>query len=268
MAKYILNYLKTVAPKWRKQKWLAPVVFSMVVIGLGTIVGLTWNSAAKYFQANGDEAVVKAKEFYFTSDYLTLDGGEPFTVAPNTGGTVAVTFELRNYDGLNKSELDIHYEVSVEPSAEVGITYGTEGNAQGNQIIGVDEGFERVTLSGLKAGVTYTVFATGRNGYEKTLKATFIVDAVDYGIYKNTKNYGDYVLLTIWTEDKGGTVEFTVPSGLIPDATDDMLRGKAVGSEIIVELEEYESRTFRFFTTVDYAGGAINVQNLPETTLN
>lgn len=270
MAKYVPKYQKPAAPKRRRQKWIVPVLFSTVVVALVVTVGLTWNSVAKYFESfSRDDAAVKAKEFYFTSDYLTPEG-KTYTLTPGADGTVDVTFELRNYDGLNKSELDIGYTVTIQPNVD--ITYHGDKSINVRKVIDGQviegEAMEKVTLENLEAGQTYTVTATGENGYQQTLRATFVVDPVVTGLFKNTKNYGDYVLLTIWAEDEGGTVKFTVPSGLIPDATDDMLTGKDVDSEITVVLNAHESRTFRFFTTSTYAGGVIEVQGLPETTLN
>lgn len=258
MAKKISKQQEPAAPKRRRRMWLAPALWCAAVAVTAIAVSLTWDSAAKYFQSLEREAAVKAKEFYFTSDYLTPEG-ETYSLWPDENKEAKVTFELRNYDGLNISELDINYEVRVSPAVSLDKTEGS---------IAVNEGKETVTLSGLQAGETYQVTVTGSNGYEQVLRATFTVDAVDTRVFKNTRNYGDYVLLTIWTADAGAQVTFTVPTGLIPDGTDDALRNKTEGSEIEVELGAHESRTFRFFTTGAYAGGVIDVMDLPETTLN
>ena len=255
MAKNRSKQQDPAAPKRRGRKWLAPTIWCVAVAIMIVTVGLTWDSAAKYFQSLEREAAVKAKEFYFTSDYLTPEGKEYHLHS----GITQVAFELRNYDGLNVSELDINYEVTVSTAATVENPTGC---------VTVAEGKETVTLSGLQAGKTYTVTVTGSNGYEQVLRATFIVDAAETGIFKNTKNYGDYVILTIWTADAARTVSFTVPAGLIPDATDDALRNKTEGSEITVTLDAHESRTFRFFTTGAYAGGEFSVKGATETTLN
>ena len=257
MAKHKLKYLKTAAPVSRKRKRLVPILLLAVISVLAVTVGLTWNSVAKYLQETNNEGVAKAKEFYFTSDYLSAEG-KKHIVSPGADGTVDVSFELRNYDGLNVSELDITYEVSVQPSVEV--------TSSGDKTISVSEKTETVTLHDLRAGTTYTVTVTGSNGYSHTLKATFEVEPAPTGIFKNTTNYGDYALLTVWAEGTGGTVTITVPTGLIPDATDDMLTGKDAGSTVALTLKAYESRTFRFFTTATYTGEKIPVSGIDEET--
>lgn len=227
----------------------------IAVIGLGFVGGAT----AKYLHGSSGDAIIRTKEFYFTSDYLTAEGMS-YTLNPSTS---SVDIELRNYDGLNSSEIDIDYTVSVEPAATV--------ISSGDKKIAVGERTETITISGLESGKTYTVTVTGSNGYERTLKGTFTVETAVNGIFKNTANYGDYVLLTVWTEGKSGTVSFTVPEGLIPDATDDVLNGKVAGSTVQITLNEYESRTFRLFITVEYSGADILVTSegslLNETAL-
>ena len=223
-------------------------------------VGFVGGAVAKYFYGRNHSAVIKSKEFYFTSDYMTPEGKE-YTLNP---GTLSVPIELRNYDGLNSSELDIHYTVSVEPAASVSYS--------GDQTITVSEGVEIITVSGLEEGKTYTVTVTGSSGYVHTLRATFTVEEAITGVFKNTTNYGDYVLLTVWSEGMSGTVTVTVPQGLIPDATDDALTGKVAGSAVEVSLNSYQSRTFRFFIADGYGGEAIPVilegALLDESTLN
>lgn len=255
MAKYTPKRQDSAAPKRRRRKWLAPTAWCVVAVAMILSAGLTWDSAAKYFQNFQRETAVKAKEFYFTSDYLTPTG-ETYHIRP---GITEIAFELRNEEGLNVSEMDIDYEVTVSPAATVDKATGC---------IEVAKGKETITLSDLQAGETYEVTVTGSKGYQQTLRATFIVDAADTGIFKNTKNYGDYVILTIWTADAGAEVTFKVPDGLIPDATDAALRNITEDREITVTLGAHESRTLRFFTTGAYTGGEIDVTGATETTLN
>ena len=87
-------------------------------------------------------------------------------------------------------------------------------------------------------------------------------------VYTNTRSYGDYVLLTVWTADRGATVSFTVPAGLIPDGTDPALTGKVAGDAIELTLGANESRSYRFFTTAAYNGNVIAVAGAVETAIN
>ena len=267
---------KNAAPLLRGKPRLASVVFSTAVVAVGLAVGLTGGSLAKYFQSTDRNTAAKAKEFYFTSNYLTQLGSE-YNITPGPGGTVDVSFELSNFEGLNQSELDIHYTVTV--TDDTAGTHNVAVSYSGNKTLtaGGNGETETITLNGLQAGKTYTVTATGENGYRQTLTATFVVDSMVTTIFTNTRSYGDYVLLTIWTADKGATVSFTVPTGLIPDATDPALTGKegiVPGQEatekntVTLTLGVNESRSFRFFTTGAYNGSAIAVAGATETTIN
>lgn len=264
MKKNISKFVKNALSKRNVKMWVYPAVYLVVVVVFAFAVGMTWNSVAKYFQTNDKAGEVKAGTFYFTSDYL-LETPKEYHLAPGDG-TVSVSFDLRNYDGLNVSDTDINYTVTVSPALSGEAITGkleAAGGKQSNTII----------LNGLKAGTSYTVTVVGENGYSQTLSAVFTVDEILSGVYKNTKNYGDYVLLTIWTEGVACQASFTVPENLIPDETDDALLGKVAGTKVDVDLKFYESVTFRFFTTDAYNESEITVMvgtetNVPETVLN
>lgn len=245
MAKYTAKY-ESKTPRVRKKGlrylWIVPTVLVVTLV-----VALSWGSVAKYAHQSQHDGVVKAKEFYFTSDYLTTDNKQPYTL---NYYVEEVSFELRNYDGRNVSELDINYTVTCD---------GAQISTEDDGTIKIEEKKAVITLSGLQPGKSYTVTAVGQNGYSKTLQATFKVNPDPTGVYKNTTNYGDYVLLTIWTQGTSGEVSFIVPSGLIPDATDNALTGKAAGDTITCNLGANESRSYRFFTTDSYAGQKIDV---------
>ena len=242
-------YKKKRRPSSLTGKLLVLLLLAAVVCGASV-----WGATARYVSQSEHQGVVKAKEFYFTSDYL-VPGGKEYTLNP---GTTAVSFELRNYDGLKVSELAVEYTVTLngEQFASSGDTPIETGEARGVQI----------DLTGLTPG-TYTVTATGyaRNAageqvYTTTLSATFVVKAPVEGIYKHTENYGDYVILTVWTNGKAANAEVTIPTGLIPDYTDAKLTGKSAGGTIKVELGKDESLSYRFFTTGDYDNGPIPVK--------
>lgn len=227
-------------------KLLVLLLLAVVIFGASV-----WGVTARYVHQNKWEGIVKVKEFYFTSDYL-VPGGKEYTLNP---GTTAVSFELRNYDGLKESELDVEYTVTgvgTQPITGT-IPANTEGKVQ-------------IDLTGLTPG-TYAVTATGyaRNAadeqvYTTTLAATFVVKAPVEGIYKHTENYGDYVILTVWTQGKAANAEVTIPTGLIPDYTDAKLNGKSAGDTIAVTLGKDESLSYRFFTTGSYDKNPIPVK--------
>lgn len=223
----------------RLTRKLLVILLLVMILCAAAVAG----TSARYVQRSERLGVVKAKEFYFTSDYLT-PGGASYTLNP---GTTEITFELRNYDGLKLSELPIKYTVKQ----------GDNTIKEGE--IGVDEEQSvPITLSGLTPGV-YQVTATGENGYSRILSATFTVREGTEGIYKHTENYGDYVILSIWTQGVEKTATFTVPAGLIPDYTDPNLRESSAGSGILATLKPNESISYRFFKDSGYAAGEIAV---------
>ena len=261
MARKKHKYVRTARKQYRTQ---ALLVAMLAVVFIGLVLGIG-NVAAKYIQQVSFDTAAKAKEFYFTSDYLTPEG-KTYTLNPSEDGTASVSFKLRNYEGLNISEMPIRYTVSVDRSATV--TYGGEPDTNGLYWISLDEREETVILSGLQAGTTYNVTATGLNGYQQILKATFKVEPAPVGVYKHTDNYGDYIVLTVWTEGNPTEVDLSVPEGLIPDATDNKLMAvKANGWKLT--LGPYESVALRFFTTSTYTGTAITVEGITtDTPLN
>ena len=217
-----------------------------------------WGASARYvYHGVGTEGIVVASEFYFTSDYLTPEGAF-YVLNP---GNRQVTFHLRNYDGLNISGLPVTYTVSVNGEER---TSGTIADGEAGEVA--------FTLPLLTPGASYNVVATGSNGYQRTLSASFTVKADAVGIYKHTQDCGDYVLLTIWTQGVAKNASLTVPEGLIPDYTDPNLHGKTTGNVIQANLGENQSISYRFFKTGGYGSGEIGVtsggSNVPETDLN
>lgn len=217
--------------------------------------------SAKYFKdIGGTGALVRAKEFYFSSDLL-METGAQYDLNP---GTTSITFELRNHDDqLRYSEEAVTYTVTggtVDPAS---------GTLPGGQI-----STATVTLSNLEDGNTYTVTATGQSGYEKTLRATFTVRAQEEAAYKYLESdpSGAFVLLTVWTKNVQGDVTIRFPAGLIPDATDPALsttlnykEGHYSGNDgeedqpySIGTLDPYSSHTYRFFLETPYTNFSVH----------
>lgn len=216
----------------------------------------TWGTAAKYTKQQEAEAVVKADALYFSSDYLT-EKGAVYTLNP---GEDTFAFELRNYDGLLVSELEITYTVKVD------------GNEHATGTLAADvEDKKTVTIDKLEPGKTYTIVAEGKNGYLQTLSATVTTAPEDAYVHKNTKDHGEYVVLTVWSENTAGEATITVPDSLIPDATDEDLQNLS-GDTVTLNLDKYESRTYRFFKSAAYNNEEITVEyggeTLDETALN
>lgn len=249
-------------PRFDKKSLLRKLPAVLLVAAVA-VAATVWGTNARYVHQNQEEAVVKAKEFYFTSDYL-VPGGARYELNP---GTTDVTFHLRNYEGLKVSELDVNYTVTVG-----------ETELDSGKIVANKEKDESITLENMTPGVEYTVTAasytgaTPDSGYTKTISATFVVKSAKEQIYKNTQHFGDYVLLTVWTQGKAGTAAVTVPTGLIPDRTDPALEKVVAEEGFEVSLGANESASFRFFVAKGYGGGDIPVtvgnESLSETALN
>lgn len=233
------------APKFRPGRKLPVIILSLVLV---VVIALAWQMPdimAKYTQQTDSQGLLKAREFYFTSDLL-MAGGAEYTLNP---GTSQISFELRNHaDGLRYSEVNVSFTVSVEGGGTLDIASGLlTGTA--------DSSTKTVKLSGLQPGNSYTVTATGTGGYEKVLSATFTVAAEGTGIYKNTVETPEYIQLTVWTENVSGDVQITLPDHLIPDATDSRLSairnytdGSYQGGTYAAgTLGAYESHVYRFF---------------------
>jgi len=215
--------------------------------GIGTAV-------AKYIQSAEGKLMVKAPEFYFTSDLLTADGNASYML---NSGTEQVEFILSNgADKLRVSEVDIGYTVSVDNGAAVTHVSKLTDIGTVATTLPKDQLTEATyRLTGLKPGFTYTVTATAKAGYSQTLSAKFQVAGNDENIYKNlTVSPDGYLLLTVWTHNVADTLTIRFPDGVVPDNTNvDMedVFNKAGDSfqqgSFDSPFNKYSSQTYRFF---------------------
>lgn len=211
--------------------------------GIGTTV-------AKYIQSTGGKIMMKAPEFYFTSDLLTEDGNVSYMLNSNT---TQVQFLLRSTaDELRNSDMKIGYTVSLEkPQDASGYLDITEGELTGT------EKTKTVTLRDVQPGVTYTVTAIGEAGYSQELSATFRVADKDQNVYKNlTQSPDGYLLLTVWTHNVAGTLNIRFPEGLVPDNTNPDMesvfnRDPSGANSFTSGFTKYSSKTYRFFGTAE-----------------
>ncbi len=226
------------------------VVLVLLVILAGAVIG-------RYLHQLRSEGSIRAKEFYFTSDFL--DGGI-HTLAP---GSTEITFTLGNHaDKLRFSEVDITYEVTVTP-ADSASSPIVEYENGGKKLTKDTEKDDKVTIKNLNSG-TYTVTATGAGGYKKALTATIVVPARESAVYKylDTTN-SEYVLLTVWAQGYQGEVTIQPPEKLIPDNTDSVMESVTTGAEFTDRTSfndnGYCSHTYRFF------GGGVTAENFTVT---
>lgn len=189
---------------------------------------------AKYLNEKTSDGLVKAKNFYFTSNLLD---GKEHTVATDS---TSFTFTLGNHeDDLRYSEVDISYEVTVDNGATV--TSGGIGTLAKDVISDAE-----VTVSNLQPG-TYNIKAVGTGGYSKTLTATIVVPDKETKLYYHIDgSAGEYTVLTLWNEgDEEGSV--TVEYTGIPDNTNLDMVSWRTNENHTVTIKPHESKQFRFF---------------------
>lgn len=219
---------------------------------------------AKYVRERKKDIPITAKNFYFESNYLTSYCPEYKLNADTTN----VSIKLYNFENeLRISEVDCTYEVKVESDEDSNyesFTLDYKNATAQTQTISI------ITLNNLKSGCSYTVTATAKGGYEKSLSAKFTVAAVADGFYMNVTETDEYVVLTLWTEEVKGEVTVNVPKGLIPDATDEILaQCKNYKNNQYVEfnftdtssfISTYASRAYRFFKTDQSGSGSFSAK--------
>lgn len=199
---------------------------------------------AKYSNERSTDKVVKAQEFYFTSNLLD---GKEHTLTP---GSTSVTFTLSNHaDELRYSDMDIEYTVEVTEANGVATTVDV-ANEKGTLKKGDTDPAE-IIVSSLEAGKTYTITATGDGGYTKTLTATIVVPEISAKLFYHVENSANgYTLLTVWNEgDEAGDV--TIEYKGIPDNTNPNMTNWQLGEDASqtqkVTIKAHESLLFRFF---------------------
>lgn len=190
-----------------KKKYAIAAAAAVILAGSVFFAG---NTYARYMQTSVQEGTAQAAEFYFNSDLLN---GSNHVLAPQT---TSITFTLENAaDKLRISQVDIEYSIETDGgtlSKTSGILKADAAEAQ------------TITLSNLEAGKTYTVSATGENGYEKTLTATFTVLNEESAVTKKVENKAGYVELTVTAQNFTGDIDITFPESLNADNTDALMQ--------------------------------------------
>lgn len=232
------------------------VIFLAIIVGIVVFIS---GAVAKYIHTNSGENLVSAKEFYFVSNLLKAEQGE-YILNSNAD---SITFTLENHiDELRSSEVDIKYTVTVMTDAETPPSLRLEGGGSGASVTGTLAANAlsdaSITLSDLVSGETYTVIATGTAGYEHTISAKFTVSDKMENVYYNIASHGEYVLLTVWTENVSGQLNVYInKTGFIPDNTDPVMKNvynysegeyKAFAfSDTLSFVNKYSSHAYRFF---------------------
>ena len=241
----------------------------MYLLVLLLLVALAGGTLAKYFRSRESEGTVRAKMFYFASDFM--DGTER-KLNPDV---TEVSFTVSNYeDDLRYSEVDITYTVTVSPALPDGSISCSETKLNAN---GKDSA--TVTLKNMEPGQIYTVTVnavgggetvggTTVGGYQKTLTGKIVVRE-ESAVYTYLEDRGSYVLLTVWAQGYKGNVTIGYPAGVIPDNTDPRMAGvktQTSGTGTFVDNVTFAgdsdaSHSYRFF----YSGTKPAVNQFPVT---
>ncbi len=256
------------------------LIIALIVVASSIATG---GVIAKYAKTlRNDESHVTAKQFYFESDYLVETVIEGAQGSYHLNSTIeSVSFNLYNFqremcadpncqDCAFTTQVDCDYTVNVT-SDDLTFTLSEDQFSAPADT----KTTQTVTLSGLKPGHSYQVSVTANGGYTKTLYATFSVDKENHGFFMNVAETETYVLLTVWTERYStGSITVNVPEGLIPDATDPILKD-IENYKTVDDVNKYtefnftdagsfqsasSSRSYRFFKTDGYTAGSFTVK--------
>lgn len=216
--------------------------FLILGIILTLVITISTTAYAIYVRTNSFSGVVSSEKYYFESDLL-VEGGKTYEL---NSGTTKVSFKVRNYqDELRISEVDINV-TATSSGGTVELASPTLEKGSPNSL--------DVTLTGLVDGETYTVTVTGSGGYEKTLKATFVVRSVDKDIYKHIDTTNPaYILITVWSTKKSGEVIISFDgANIVADKTwPSLTEFNLEDTSITLSVSEYSSYVYRFFVKSD-----------------
>jgi len=243
----------------KKSAGTAAAALAVCLVLLAALIGAAIGRYQTKLKSDGS---VRAKEFYFTSDFL--DGGI-HTLAPES---TELSFTLGNHaDELRFSEMEIRYEVTVAAAdgsaSSAAVTYGNTDRKLGNDKVQDDT----VTIKDLQPGKEYIVTAVGKGGYEESLTATIKVLSNEAKLYRHQETVpGEYTLVTLWNEgETAGSVIITytaIPDNTNPNMTTWSTSGDTAASQAVT-IGPHESKVFRFFGggSVIVNGGTDKVPN-------
>ena len=252
MKKQLSGLLQQLGKKRMLYMTCGVLVVLVAAFAAGSVYG-------RYAHRESGVGAVTAKNFYFSSDYLTNEGAV-YALNAGTDGTASVTFSVRNWeDALRISDHDIKFLVTVTEE-------GSQISAKEHTLTAVTEPLtavkQSITLSELQPGKNYTVTVTTQpidgKGYSETLSATFTVLPLKSNVFMHLDTSDPaVVVLTVWAENVVGSAVVSVPAGLIPDGTDPVqqsIDNYSAGEYTAFAVTDtgsfaapYSSRTYRFF---------------------
>lgn len=216
----------------KKQRRLSALVILALIFTL-TFAGLT---AARYVTQIQKNQIAEAADFYFSSDLLretsSQGSGAVYYIDPQEAN---FAINLYNYaDSKRITASDIKCEVTVtggsaSPSyasltgstqSAAAITITPDGGTADSQSPEADPA---ASGSSDTASRQITVTASSSSPFSRTLTATFITALGNtYSIEDESGNIA--AVLTMTCTDDAKDITLLLPSGVIPDATDDRVK--------------------------------------------
>lgn len=248
-------------------------VFLIAILVVLNLTGITLAIYVSEFYT--DKVMTIAKNFYFTSDFLSAGGMEHELKNWDTKSDYTFMIDAKNWeDDLRIAEMDINYEITVsngcyyKVNAQTTQGSGTYSMPKGTKqtdkiIVTVPAG---ITLANNTVNVTITAKMINNTGYAKTMTGSFHLnkkaDVFEYAIEKNT-NYIDVMI----GSDMQNSFTITYPSCLKPDNTIGELKN-ATGGIATFTIDKDKSRMLRFFKTGTMNGNLVIKAGSRTVTIN
>ena len=252
--------------------------FKVSIVVILVILVFTITVFGRYIYNNAREAYFTAKQFYFSSDILTVSGSN--YQYDNWGGigTYAIEFELYSYlNSLSKLDYDLGYTITCTTSDADKVRVGINSDEVGapTTITDVIPASTNTSKIGLfvtpiteiakNDSVKIQVTASTSVPYQKTISCEFTIKAETQGentyLIQDAVNQ-DYAILSLTCVNEVGaqvTLEFD-PSKLRVDMNDEVyinrvvekdatstIDGKAYVKKIVFNIDAETTKNVKFY---------------------
>lgn len=248
-------------------------ILLIVILVVLSLTGVTLAIYVSDFYT--DKVMTIAKNFYFTSDFLSVGGMKHELRNWDTKSDYTFMIDAKNWeDDLRIAEMDINYEITVsdgcyykvnaEPTHGSGTyTIPKDMKKTDKIIVTVPAG---TILTNDTVNVTIIAKMINNTGYAKTMTGSFHLnkkaDVFEYAVEKNR----DYIDVMIGS-DMQNSFTITYPTCLKPDNTIEELEN-AVNGTATFTIDKDKSRMLRFFTTGTMSGNLVIKAGSRTVTIN
>ena len=230
---------------FKKHKKLS-VILILVVISLGSFFVINYG---RYVKNIIEVYYLRTKNFYFTSDKLTING-KIYEINPWGGtDTYPITINMSSLlNSLKGASSDIDYDIECSTSGNITCYFDRAGETETSRTIGTDDHTDSFTVHVAPNGilrngdeVKVMIKAKSTSPYVEELSATFRLIIGDYGLnYKIEDVAGQAYLNSIVSntlDDATKLVSLTItdPTSISIDMTDNILNGLSEKSNSNVE---------------------------------